>query len=49
MIEVTFRSLGRSARQWSAIFNLGAENALTALRVAFSHNAKIVSVREVQP
>lgn len=44
MIEVTFRSLSRAPRVWSAIFDLGGdvENAECALEVAFKHNAEII-------
>ncbi len=44
MIEVTYRSRGRSGRVWSVVFNLGSaeENSLAALRVAYTHNAEIL-------
>lgn len=42
MIEVTFQSLGRTGRTWTATFDLGDENGAEACRVAFSHNARII-------
>ncbi len=43
-MTVTFRSL-RSGRIWTARFEFGSEeeNALCAVKVAWQHNAEIIS------
>lgn len=45
VLDVTFRSRGRSGRIWTARFECGSEreNALQALRVAHLHNASIAT------
>lgn len=43
---VAFESRSRSRRRWEAVFEMGSEmaNNTAALRVAHTHNARIVSV-----
>lgn len=45
MIEVTFQSLGRSGRIWTAVFDLGSPeaNGIKALEAAWKHNARILN------
>lgn len=47
-LHVTFRSLGRSKRVWTAAFQMGSviENRGEALRVAWCLNAEILETRE---
>jgi len=46
VLAVTFRSLGKSRREWVAHFDLGdaLENSLAAARVAWKTRAEILSV-----
>lgn len=46
-LEVQYRSLGRSRREWTARFELGDDrsNQLSALRHAHRMNAEIVGSR----
>lgn len=44
-LEVTFKSRGRSAREWTARFEFGSEhaNSLAALEEAWKLNAAIIA------
>ena len=48
-LEVTFKSLGRSAREWTVLFDCGSddENRLQALRHAWKMRASIAAERPV--
>lgn len=43
-MRVTFRSYGKSRRQWDATFDLGSDeaNGIAALQVAWKMNAEIL-------
>ncbi len=46
VLAVTFRSIGKSRREWVAHFDLGdaLENSLAAAKVAWKTRAEILSV-----
>jgi len=43
-LKVTFKSNGKSGREWTAVIDLGSkiENAIKASKIAWQHNAKII-------